>query len=154
MTAERYFSAAPVSCEPASAEKQAYFYCYFFIFPDIASLALAAHGQIPKGPGFGLQRRYFCPFFAFNFRSPGLRRGQADEPSRCGQAGRGCSPRGEQPGRLGCGWGWGVPLATAARGSQSPVTAVCPWTSEGHVGRLGCRLVGDAWRLKVVLYVT
>lgn len=64
-------------CQAARGQKQAAFYCYFFIFPDIASLALTTRGQVPKGPGLGLQQRYFCLLFAFNFRCFGPQRAQA-----------------------------------------------------------------------------
>lgn len=160
--------------QPASGEKQVYFYCYFFIFPDIASLALTTHRQIPKGPGFGLQRRYFCLFFAFNFRCFGPRRGQADKPIHCSWAVRDCSPpsvsslgiesrpqsrparamRG-RGGRLGHGWGWGVPLATATRGSWNSATAIGPQTSEGHTEGVSA---AGSWimrgQMKIVLCVT
>ena len=127
----------PVS-RPASGEKQVYFYCYFFIFPDIASLALTAPRQIPEGPGFGLQQRYFCLFSAFAFRCFGPRSGWADNaPAAAGRAEppAPCGTRAGAESGAQHGAARGIPLAMAARGSRSPAATVGPRTSEGHAGR-------------------
>lgn len=115
---------------------------YFLILPAWRSQPT---GRSPKVLGLDYSGDTFVlcsPLISGPLGSEGVR---LMNPAAAAGWAEAAAPGGSSPGTSGAAGAGAPPWPQRHGGSQSPVTAVCPQTSEGHVGRLGCQLMGDAW---------